>query len=210
PAAFDDIVDALAAPPAVPALDARPEVQVFGDAHLRVERAVFGHVADPLARLDRLPENIDAVDRGFAGRGREEPRQDAHGRRLARPVGPQEPDDPPRRHVKGNVTNSGIVAIVLGQLADVDHGRFSWLSRAKKGSHEAKHSLGGRMAGSGKKLSRGAARRNPVNSVRLGRNVFENSRSAKARQGPENVPQYAGHPGSSRSRGGAHLKTVLR
>src|SRR5207244_3152746 len=79
PAALEHIVQALASLPAVDALDAGPEVEVFGDAHLGVERAVFRHVADPAADLDGVPEDVEAVDGGLARGGGQVAGQNAHG-----------------------------------------------------------------------------------------------------------------------------------
>ena len=47
--------------------------------------------------------------------------QDAHRRGLAGPVGPEEADDLPRRHVERDVANGGVVAVILGEVADVNH-----------------------------------------------------------------------------------------
>ena len=58
-----------------------------------------------------------------AGGGGEVAGQDAHGGRLAGAVGAEEADDLAGRHVEGHVADGGVVAVVLGQVADVDHGQ---------------------------------------------------------------------------------------
>ena len=122
PAAFEDIVDAFAALPAVDALDAGAEVEVFVDAHFFIEGAAFGHVADLGANGDRVPENIEPGDGGAAGGRGEIASQDAHGGGFARPVGAEEADDLAGRHVEADVADRGIVAIVFRQIADVNQG----------------------------------------------------------------------------------------
>ena len=62
PAAFEDVANPFPPPPAVNALDAGPEAKILVDAHVRIERTVFGHVADAPPGLDRIPEDVDAAD----------------------------------------------------------------------------------------------------------------------------------------------------
>src|SRR5262245_59094559 len=57
PTALGDIIDALAALLAVQVLDAPSKREVFDDAHLRIERAAFRHVADATANLHRVPKD---------------------------------------------------------------------------------------------------------------------------------------------------------
>ncbi len=44
-------------------LEAGAELKILLDAHFRIERAVFGHVADAAADLDGLPKDIESVNR---------------------------------------------------------------------------------------------------------------------------------------------------
>src|SRR5262249_27748844 len=125
PAAREDVVDALAPPRAVDALDAGAEVQVLDDAHLRVQRAVLRHVADAPPDLDRLPEDVQAVDGGLAGGGRHVAGQDAHGGRFAGAVGAEEAHDLAARHVEGYLPDGRVIAVVLGEVAYVNH---EWLT----------------------------------------------------------------------------------
>ena len=54
--------DALQSLIAVDPLEAGAEAQVFADTHVVVEGAALGHVTDLAAHLDRIPEDIEAVD----------------------------------------------------------------------------------------------------------------------------------------------------
>ena len=91
-----------------------------------IERTVFGHVADASSGLDRVPEDVDAVDGRLSGRRGEIPGQDAHGRRFARSVGPEKADDLAGGHVEAHVLNRGVVAVILGQFANVNHVNQGW------------------------------------------------------------------------------------
>src|SRR5262249_61839453 len=117
-----DVVDALLALLAVEPLDAAAVGEVLHDAQLGVEGAVLGHVADAAAHLDGAPEDVEAVDERLAGGGGEVAGQDAHGGGLAGPVGPQEADHLPPGDLERHVADGSVVAIILGQTADVDHG----------------------------------------------------------------------------------------
>ena len=112
----------LPPPVAVDALDAGAEVEVLGDAHLGVEGAAFRHVADAAPHLDRVPEDIEAVDGRLAGRGGDVARQDAHGRALAGAVGAEKADDLALEHVERYVLHGRVVVVVLGEVAHMNHG----------------------------------------------------------------------------------------
>ena len=68
-------------------------IEVFGDAHVVIERDVFRHVAEMRARLERLLENVEAGDRGAAGSRRHETGENAHRGALARAVRPEKAHD---------------------------------------------------------------------------------------------------------------------
>src|SRR5262245_42279599 len=119
---MQDMLDAVARLAAVQSLDASAEAEIFGDAHLGVKRTVLRHVADAAADLEGVPEDVETVDGGGAGGGRQEAGEDAHGGRLAGAVGAKEADDAATRHVEGDITNGGVIAVELGELFDVNHG----------------------------------------------------------------------------------------
>src|SRR5262249_14618447 len=132
PAAVDDGVDAAGGAAAVQALDAGAGAEGLGDAHLGGEGAVLRHVADAAAHLEGVPEDVEAVDGGGAGSGRQEAGKDPHGGGLAGAVGPEEADDAAARHVEGDVADGGVVAVELGESVNVDHGGNS--SSGNRGS----------------------------------------------------------------------------
>src|SRR5262249_13457001 len=121
PAAIDDVTKALVRLAAGHAFQAAAEAEVFIDAHLGVKRVAFGQVANALAGLDRVPEDVLAVDGGFARRRGQVAGEDVHGRRLPGPVGAEEADDLGLVDVKADVPDGGIVAVILGEVLDVDH-----------------------------------------------------------------------------------------
>ena len=102
-------------------LELGPKEHVFLDAHFGVQRHALGQVADIPPHVHRLVHDIEAGDAGDAAGGRQEGCQDAHGGRLAGTVGAEEADNLAMRHVEGDVADGGVVAVVLGELADVDH-----------------------------------------------------------------------------------------
>ena len=110
--------------PALPPRDALHlghEVEVGGHPHVRVQGHVLREIADPLAHLQRLAEDVEAGHPRGAAAGRHEAGENAHGRRLPRPVGAEETHDGSRRHAEGHVANGGHGTVVLGQCLDFDH-----------------------------------------------------------------------------------------
>src|ERR1019366_9225055 len=121
PTAFDDVVDALPALAAIDALEAGAEVEVFVDAHVLVERAAFRHIADLAANRDAVPKDIEPCDSCLAGGRGEVAGEDAHGGAFTGAVGPEKADDLPGLDVEADVADGGVIAIVFGQFAYVDH-----------------------------------------------------------------------------------------
>src|SRR5262249_41376463 len=99
---------------------------------LGIERAILGHISNTLANFEWLPEDIEAVDHGFARRGGQVAGENPHGGGLAGAVGSQEADNLAGPRVKGNVANRGVIAVVLGQVADVDQETISFASTVEK------------------------------------------------------------------------------
>src|SRR5207302_10170943 len=64
-----------------------------------------------------------AVDRRGPGRGGEVPGQDAHGGGLSRPVGAEEADDLALGDGERHVADGRVIAVIFGQVLDVDHAR---------------------------------------------------------------------------------------
>src|SRR5207245_11622194 len=97
------------------------EAEVRPARHGAVGWEVRGQVADPLAHLARIAEDVVAGHARAPARGRHEAGEDPHGRRFAGAVGPEEADDVARRNAGRHVADGGERAVILGELLDFDH-----------------------------------------------------------------------------------------
>jgi hypothetical protein len=89
-----------------------------------VDRRVLAGDADPGADLRRICHHVEPGDAGVA-RGRQRERgEDADGRRLARAVVAQQPEDGTRGDVQIEVAERVPVAVALAQPAGDDAGRL--------------------------------------------------------------------------------------
>ena len=77
-------------------------------------------VADPSMDGDRIGGGLDAEDLRAAGGRTDEIEQDAHRRRLARPVGPQEAEDLPLGDLEVELDDAPVLAVGLGQAFGLD------------------------------------------------------------------------------------------
>ena len=68
------------------------------------------------------PKDVLAIDRGTAGGGRLVSGEDTHGRRFPGTIGPEEANDLPAIDVERDIADGGIVAIIFGEVLDVNHG----------------------------------------------------------------------------------------
>src|SRR4051794_19538243 len=96
-------------------------------------------VADAPMDRDRIRGRLDAEDLGASGRRTDEVEQDAHRRRLARPVRPEETEDLPLGDLEVKVGDAPVLAVRLRQafgLDDSGHGP----SRTKYRMYRAKPS----------------------------------------------------------------------
>src|SRR5204862_193861 len=66
---------------------------IFLDAHFPVKGYALRQITYAAAHFERLVDDIEPGDFGNAAAGRHIASQDAHGRRFARAIGAQEPDD---------------------------------------------------------------------------------------------------------------------
>jgi hypothetical protein len=91
------------------------EPQQLAAAHLRVQREVGGHVADPSQDRQRFPTVVEAEDLGAAAGRAQQAEQRADRRALSGAVRPEEPEhlSGPDREVE--VENPGRLAVVLRQ-----------------------------------------------------------------------------------------------
>lgn len=121
PALFHDHIHARARMFAAQAFQPGPELQVFPHPHVIVQRVVLRHIPDAAAHFVGLRKNIQPGHPHGAGSRRQVAGQDAHRGALARPVGAQQTHDfaPPDR--EGDVRNSRIARVALGQVGDFDH-----------------------------------------------------------------------------------------
>src|SRR5262249_14012875 len=106
---------------ALDALELGAVVEVFLDAHLRVEGDVLGQVADVAADVHRLVHDVVAGDAGDAAGGRQVRRQGAHGRRLAGTVVAEGGDQLAPVHAEVDAVDGQHGAEGLRQVVDFNH-----------------------------------------------------------------------------------------
>ncbi len=120
-ALLDGRLDALSALGAAVAADGGDEVEEGVDAHPGVARGVLGQVAEAALGLDGILLHAEAADRGRTrGRG-QEARDHAHGRRLARSVGPEESQHFTLLNGEGDAPNRLDRTKVAFQVANGQH-----------------------------------------------------------------------------------------
>ena len=121
------------------AVELRRVAQVLAPGHAAVEPDGVGQVADPALDLARLPGGVEAHDRGFAGGrlGQAEEHQD--GRRLARAVLAEQPEDLARVDLEVEPVDRGERAVLLGQAARPDDrlGPVGWPRRWRVGGRRS-------------------------------------------------------------------------
>ena len=99
----------------------RDEGQILADRHVRVERRRFRQIAGPALGLDRLVEDVEARDDGFALGGRHEAGEDAHRRRLAGAVRAEEAEDLAALDAEADVVDRRDAAVAFREVLDLDH-----------------------------------------------------------------------------------------
>src|ERR1700682_1788385 len=90
--------------------------ELLSDAHLGVEAALFGHVADPASGLE--PDRLTGPCHLASVRDKDA-KDDAHGRGLARSVAADESEHLPRLDVKAEVAYGQQVAISLREAPEL-------------------------------------------------------------------------------------------
>jgi hypothetical protein len=86
----EELIDTLAARGRVQSVQPTPELQIRPGCHLVVQPRRVGHHADARPDGSWLDTDVAPGDAGRPGRGRQQPRQHAHRRRLARAVWPEQ------------------------------------------------------------------------------------------------------------------------
>ena len=117
---LEHVADDRLAAGAVDAVGRGEEVQVFFDRQVFVDAEEVGDVADLLAHRLRLPQDVDAVDLHPAGEIAEQRRQHLDGRRLARPVGADEPEHFPRGDLQRDAADGRQLPVAHPQAFHVD------------------------------------------------------------------------------------------
>ena len=112
------------AQPTYPAIDPAAQVREVGDrvgaGQPVVEVELAGQVADPAVDRDRVHGGLDAEDLGAPGCRADEVEQDAHRRRLARAVRPEEAEDLALGDVEVELGDAPVDAVGLGQPFGAD------------------------------------------------------------------------------------------
>ena len=116
PAALADVIDRLQSRRAVHLPQSAAEIEVFLDLHLGVERDVLRQIAEIVADLLGLVEDVEAVDARPAAGRREVAGQDLERGRFPRPIGTEESDDLPLLHLKTDPIDGPDRAVNLGQI----------------------------------------------------------------------------------------------
>ncbi len=108
----------------VGALDAAAQVREVGDrvgpGQPVVQVEFAREVADPPMDRHRIDRGLDPEDFGPAAGRADEVEQDAHGRRLARAVGPEEAEDLALGDLEIEFGDAAMLAVRLGQLLRAD------------------------------------------------------------------------------------------
>ena len=103
------------------AFQLRDEGKIIADLHFRIERRGFGQVADVLADVERLLNDIETGHAGFARSRGQEAGEDAHRGGFSGAVLAEKPNDFALADFEGNVFDRYIASVSLGQTFDFDH-----------------------------------------------------------------------------------------
>ena len=120
---FEDLADDLLAVGPGDLVGDGEEVEEFPDLHPVVDAEVVGHEADDLADGHRVVDDRMARDPPFARGGAEQGGQEPDGRALARAVGADEAEDLALADRQVQVVHGHELAVTLGEVAHLDHGR---------------------------------------------------------------------------------------
>jgi hypothetical protein len=108
--------------PSAEVVEAPDHLEVLEAGQVLVNGGVLSGEADVRAQSGALVEDVEAGDAGRAVVGTEERREDAHGRRLAGAVRPQEPEDGPAVDAEVDAAQRVDVAVALAQSLRLDGG----------------------------------------------------------------------------------------
>src|ERR1041385_353643 len=103
------------------AFDAADELEIRAHGHVVIERRVLRQIADAPPRFARLLDDVEALDRDGALGRRHEAGDDAHRRRLARAVRPEQAQNLAVLGAEADVVDRAKVAVVLREAAHFYH-----------------------------------------------------------------------------------------
>ena len=85
--------------------------EVLEPREVLVDRGVLAGESDAVAHGARVLDDVETVDVGRTRRWREDRREDADHRGLARSIGTEKPEDLPAWHVQGHVIEGSNLAV---------------------------------------------------------------------------------------------------
>ncbi len=94
--------------------------QQVADFHPLVVENLRGQVANVLADLRPVPDDVFAEDAGAAAGGENQPQQSADGGGLPRTVGADEAENLTFFHLEGDVDDAAGLSVELGQVVYLD------------------------------------------------------------------------------------------
>src|SRR3954463_3456153 len=103
------------------AAQSRAEGQVLGAAHPGIELRFLGNVAESLLVAEEVGANVGAVQRDRAAGRLEQAGEHSHGRRLARSIGAEQPEDRAGLDPEVHIPDAGDGRVVLRQAPGFEH-----------------------------------------------------------------------------------------
>ena len=115
------LADVLARSLASETFELGPVAEIFPDPHVVIKGHVLGHVADLASGIDRITINVITGHFSTAGSGWQITREHSQCRGFSGPVRAEETNDFALAHMKTDIVDSGMSAVSLAELVDVNH-----------------------------------------------------------------------------------------
>ena len=112
-------------------LDARDEIEIGPDGHIRIHGRIFGEVADVTPHFHGIVEHVEAGDARGARSGGHVAGQDAHGGGLPGAIGAEKTEDFTFIHRERNVVHGRHRAVRLRQILN-----FNQLHSSESGNQQ--------------------------------------------------------------------------
>ena len=109
------------------ALEVIVEAEILVHSHVQVQRGLLGEVADLPLGIKGVVQNDNARHADAAGCAGEVAGENIHSGRFAGAVRAEEADDLALADLQADVIHSAVVAVILDQMFDFDHGWGSFL-----------------------------------------------------------------------------------